>query len=459
MPDTKLGDTVQIIGNLEELGKWNILKSIELKTNSEEFPIWNVQIDLPKNKWIEYKFIVKRNNTDFYWEKISFNRTLFVLNDISKKIYAVFGVPQSEMNNLFFAIQSFNPVAVRSCLETGVDSNNNEKIQPLHLACSLKCSFEIISLLLRFGADSNSKNVVSPLHIAINNHSKLDVISLLISYGADVNSLGIFSCLHLACQKESDFPIIRKLVESGANILSKDLGKKPVDYCNDPFIQIYLNSYSSLVGDFEKLYYSDKFCDFEIYLDNRCFQFHKLILEMRLGRDNLQHFLDILSHMSEIELDFLMKFIYFGNFDFSSKNLIENFCENLKLGSFLEMTGRKGIIKSLEKLYYEDERKDFTIFCQEQQFKVHKLVVFTRSKTIQKLLLKDSSIDCFVCEEKFQEVFMIAFIKYLYLDDFEISIEKFNQDLEKAQKVFGLNEFSILRYKLSKLEEEFFLKN
>lgn len=56
--NTKFGEKIALIGNLPMLGHWDITKAIYLSTNPSSFPVWTVKLDLPRDKIIEYKYLI-----------------------------------------------------------------------------------------------------------------------------------------------------------------------------------------------------------------------------------------------------------------------------------------------------------------------------------------------------------------------------------------------------------------
>jgi hypothetical protein len=56
--DTVPGDQVAMVGNMPLLGHWDPMKAVPLTTNPQNYPIWSIKIDLPRDKIIEYKYLV-----------------------------------------------------------------------------------------------------------------------------------------------------------------------------------------------------------------------------------------------------------------------------------------------------------------------------------------------------------------------------------------------------------------
>ena len=70
--ETKYGQSVFIVGNIEELGNWEPSKAILMTTCSETYPIWKTTTELvcPLGMEIYYKYLVKEGN-NIYWEEIN----------------------------------------------------------------------------------------------------------------------------------------------------------------------------------------------------------------------------------------------------------------------------------------------------------------------------------------------------------------------------------------------------
>ena len=60
---TQINEFVALVGSCPELGGWEIAKAVNLGTSDQLYPLWSVEIDLPKNTTIEYKYMrVKQGN-------------------------------------------------------------------------------------------------------------------------------------------------------------------------------------------------------------------------------------------------------------------------------------------------------------------------------------------------------------------------------------------------------------
>ena len=56
--NTKFGERVGLIGSMPLLGHWDTSRPVLLNTNPKTYPIWSIKIDLPRDKIIEYKYVI-----------------------------------------------------------------------------------------------------------------------------------------------------------------------------------------------------------------------------------------------------------------------------------------------------------------------------------------------------------------------------------------------------------------
>ena len=75
--ETKFGDRVAMAGNLALLGHWDPNRAVELTTTPDRFPVWTIKIDLPRDRVVEYKYLVlsgKGAKQTVEWESLPVNR-------------------------------------------------------------------------------------------------------------------------------------------------------------------------------------------------------------------------------------------------------------------------------------------------------------------------------------------------------------------------------------------------
>ena len=70
--ETKYGQSLFIIGSIEELGEWDPSKAIPMATSKDIYPTWKItkEFTCPIGMEISYKYIVKEGN-NIYWEEIN----------------------------------------------------------------------------------------------------------------------------------------------------------------------------------------------------------------------------------------------------------------------------------------------------------------------------------------------------------------------------------------------------
>ena len=73
--ETKYGQSLYIIGNIEELGEWEPSKAIPMTTSKDIYPTWKItkEFTCPLGMEIYYKYLVKEGN-NIYWEELNNNK-------------------------------------------------------------------------------------------------------------------------------------------------------------------------------------------------------------------------------------------------------------------------------------------------------------------------------------------------------------------------------------------------
>jgi hypothetical protein len=113
--ETKNGDSVNIVGNIKELGNWDLKNSIELRTTYCDYPIWEskeIPIETSQEKdtiEFEYKYFIKSAENRIIWEKYKGNRHLEIdIHNANKEsIFIVNGEYFNDIEkNSFIVIQT-----------------------------------------------------------------------------------------------------------------------------------------------------------------------------------------------------------------------------------------------------------------------------------------------------------------------------------------------------------------
>ena len=85
---TLLGERVAILGNISLLGHWDESKAIYLQPL--EYPVWTIKLDLPRDKVIEYKYLVVQEDTaggkEAKWEVLPQNVNRVVCTHGKKEV-------------------------------------------------------------------------------------------------------------------------------------------------------------------------------------------------------------------------------------------------------------------------------------------------------------------------------------------------------------------------------------
>ena len=91
--ETEFGQTLRIVGNIEELGSWEPAKSLTMITNQANYPVWEStqEITGPVGMEIYYKYVIYDKTKNIYiWENSKENENrkhiitssgIFVVND------------------------------------------------------------------------------------------------------------------------------------------------------------------------------------------------------------------------------------------------------------------------------------------------------------------------------------------------------------------------------------------
>ncbi len=87
---TEFGERVGLIGSMPLLGHWDPSKAIYLNTTQSAYPNWSIKVDLPRDKIVEYKYVViadtvnKNTKPKVKWENLptGINR---IVNTYGKK--------------------------------------------------------------------------------------------------------------------------------------------------------------------------------------------------------------------------------------------------------------------------------------------------------------------------------------------------------------------------------------
>ena len=115
--ETKFGEELYIIGNIEELGEWDTSKAVKMETNKSIYPMWVIKKDFkcPLGMEIDYKYLVKDGNKIF-WEDLgqARNRHIVVQSPGNLIIF-------DEQSNIISTIKTSGFIQMGSCNLSNTD--------------------------------------------------------------------------------------------------------------------------------------------------------------------------------------------------------------------------------------------------------------------------------------------------------------------------------------------------
>ena len=129
---TKIGQTVHICGNVDELGNLNADAAPKLYTNKEIYPLWKSKFDLslPIGMTIEYKYVIIDQHNNKIWEELP-NNSMHTLTMKKAGNYLICnekGKLEFEIKNKTESIKANKPNSkINLNLIEKDDTNNNEK--------------------------------------------------------------------------------------------------------------------------------------------------------------------------------------------------------------------------------------------------------------------------------------------------------------------------------------------
>ena len=136
--NTKFGEKVALIGSMPLLGHWDPQRAVELKTSPASFPVWSVKIDLPRDKIVEYKYVILQEargvRSRVVWENLppGINR---VVNTHGKKEVAL-----TEALGSLESVEEYVEVTrgKKFMSSSDLDSVKNEDLEHVHVPKKLE---------------------------------------------------------------------------------------------------------------------------------------------------------------------------------------------------------------------------------------------------------------------------------------------------------------------------------
>ncbi|KAJ5069557.1 hypothetical protein M0811_02127 [Anaeramoeba ignava] len=202
--------------------------------------------------------------------------------------------------------------------------------------------------------------------------------------------------------------------------------------------------YTSLLKDLKKLYKRKESCDITFKTFGGEISVHKLIISSRIGKD-YEKVLEYFQSQKIEEANIFFRWIYTGISQ--DDQLINQILEDLKIGSFKELNGIEKVSKALEKLYKEEETKDFTILIGNKSIKAHKVILMARSDLYRGMFLnvddKSNQVNDY-SGKSFKTLQLL--IEFIYTDKLNTSLlsDQVISELEDAVDYYQLNTSSIL---------------
>lgn len=138
---TEFGQTLRIVGNIEELGSWEPSKSLTMTTSESTYPVWEStqEITGPVGMEIYYKYVIyDKNKNNYIWEELKDNENrkhsitssgIFVVNDEKGSFNSFIQKIMEPSQDYDFPMDfgtndDFNPIFQRH--STGSESYNRE---------------------------------------------------------------------------------------------------------------------------------------------------------------------------------------------------------------------------------------------------------------------------------------------------------------------------------------------
>ncbi|CEL98494.1 unnamed protein product [Vitrella brassicaformis CCMP3155] len=84
--NTSLGESVRVVGNIDELGSWDVSNALLMATDGDNFPVWSSPVtefrSSKSGMQIEYKYVITKPGDQVSWEDFSINR-MFIMPEAS----------------------------------------------------------------------------------------------------------------------------------------------------------------------------------------------------------------------------------------------------------------------------------------------------------------------------------------------------------------------------------------
>ena len=140
-------EDVRVVGNIEELGNWNVSESIRLSLVPNQIGVWKTEkIKFPLFQNVEYKYLIFRNNNLLRWE--------YIPNNKNRKIKLV-------ENNIFVLVDKPNELPTKlkkAVYRKKIETKKKDK-QPLKKELELEKYYDLQDL--NYDSFSEEKKEIS----------------------------------------------------------------------------------------------------------------------------------------------------------------------------------------------------------------------------------------------------------------------------------------------------------
>ncbi|KAJ5066444.1 ankyrin repeat-containing protein [Anaeramoeba ignava] len=458
----------------------NFGAEISIKNKNQETPI---DILLSSSKFTQIFDILEKFNYKFdlnqkpplIFRCFDFNKGILI--EIIEKLVN-FGADINEVHDKkcilnFFQIFNANTSILRKLFELGLDyekmkGKTSFTLFPfnyeVNISSNKKTKLENLELLLEkkfplYDSNSNENVQESIIEFVFNCQKPKEALELILNYGANPNLYykkeTIFSKIFQRVSKKAE--LFKVLIDYGIDIEAQK-AKTNMKNRSSKYIQL-IDKYGNIMQEFSELFSKGDLTDFNIPVEDGTIKAHKLIIEMRIGKENMTKFLENCQQKKQKEIYLLINFIYSGFVNELKYSQVEKLCEEFGI-DFIKKKGRKGLIEDLEKLNANEESKDFTIkFDEKHEFKLHKLVLIARTDLFRNMFLSvNDSSNSVQNYSSFSFNCLNLFFKYLYSDSLTLNVSLFLlRELKNTPIYFQLNSNSSLDLKI--LEIQYYLRS
>ncbi|KAJ6246928.1 regulator of chromosome condensation [Anaeramoeba flamelloides] len=213
--------------------------------------------------------------------------------------------------------------------------------------------------------------------------------------------------------------------------------------CGSETSFIFNLDFGTLEKDFHSMLTSNKLMDLK--LKNK-FKINKLLLKLRLKKKDIdQNFLEKFENLQDDQIKLIIDWIYTG------RNKEQSL--NEKIINLFELENIQSLKQDLLSLYQmNDQKKDFTLQLDNQELKIHSLILVARSEKFAEKFDLDNSLNNYQIKKQLCSFETLKiFVKFLYTDYFDKNIqinEKTKQELCVLKEKWKLSKYSDLEGKI-----------